>query len=214
MHNDIFFVKSKYSVYSNIVAKQMYHDDVIKWKRFPRYWSFVQEIHRSPVNSSNKGQRRTRNFDVCVDLRLRKRLSKHSGYLWFANFDVTAMYEGTIAPVAHLSLKICEKKTCSVHELLIHLLLRKTSHFTNTDYVQNKIWRNPSEQAYHTTFDSVSPRICSRLGGGCDCSCDFIDSREWSTHSCQPARARSLTQINWLEHGYVITTWLFAQCNR
>ena len=23
----------------------------------------------------------------------------------------------------------------------------------------------------------------------------------------------SLTQINWLWHGYVITTWLFAQCN-
>ena len=22
------------------------HDDVIKWKFFPRYWSFVKEIHR------------------------------------------------------------------------------------------------------------------------------------------------------------------------
>ena len=26
------------------------HDDVIKWKHFPRYWPFVREIHRSPVN--------------------------------------------------------------------------------------------------------------------------------------------------------------------
>ena len=34
------------------------HDDVIKWKHFPRYWSFVRGIHRSPVNSSHKGQRR------------------------------------------------------------------------------------------------------------------------------------------------------------
>ena len=32
------------------------HDDVIKWKHFPRYWPFVQGIHRSPVNSSHKGQ--------------------------------------------------------------------------------------------------------------------------------------------------------------
>ena len=32
------------------------HDDVIKWKRFPRYWSFVWGIHRSPVNSPHKGQ--------------------------------------------------------------------------------------------------------------------------------------------------------------
>ena len=25
------------------------HDDVIKWKHFPRYWSFLSGIHRSPV---------------------------------------------------------------------------------------------------------------------------------------------------------------------
>ena len=33
-----------------------FHDDVIKWKHFPRYWPFVREIHRSPVNSPHKGQ--------------------------------------------------------------------------------------------------------------------------------------------------------------
>ena len=32
------------------------HDDVTKWKYFPRYWPFVREIHRSPVNSPHKGQ--------------------------------------------------------------------------------------------------------------------------------------------------------------
>ena len=32
------------------------HDDVIKWKHIPRYWPFVREIHRSPVNSPHKGQ--------------------------------------------------------------------------------------------------------------------------------------------------------------
>ena len=32
------------------------HDDVIKWTHFPRYWPFVQGIHRSPVNSHHKGQ--------------------------------------------------------------------------------------------------------------------------------------------------------------
>ena len=32
------------------------HDDVIKWKHFPRYWPFLPGIHRSPVNSPNKGQ--------------------------------------------------------------------------------------------------------------------------------------------------------------
>ena len=33
-----------------------HHDDVIKWKHFPRNWPFVRGIHRSPVNSPHKGQ--------------------------------------------------------------------------------------------------------------------------------------------------------------
>ena len=36
--------------------KLVFHDDVIKWKYFPRYWPFVREIHRGPVNSSHKDQ--------------------------------------------------------------------------------------------------------------------------------------------------------------
>ena len=37
---------------------QLNHDDVIKWKHIPRYWPFVRGIHRSPVGSPHKGQRR------------------------------------------------------------------------------------------------------------------------------------------------------------
>ena len=33
-----------------------HHDDVIKWKHFPRNWPFVREIHRFPVNFPHKGQ--------------------------------------------------------------------------------------------------------------------------------------------------------------
>ena len=48
--------------YSNLIRQYTFlltfHDDVIKWKHFPRYWSFVREIHRSPVDSPHKGQRR------------------------------------------------------------------------------------------------------------------------------------------------------------
>ena len=32
------------------------HDDVIKWKHFPRYWPFVTGIHRSTVDSHHEGQ--------------------------------------------------------------------------------------------------------------------------------------------------------------
>ena len=54
--------------------RNLYNDDVIKWKHFPRYGPFVRGIHRSPV---------TRSFDVFLDLRLNKRLSKHSWGWWF-----------------------------------------------------------------------------------------------------------------------------------
>ena len=39
----------------SIFATTFAHDDVIKWKRFPRNWPFVRGIHRSPVNSPHKG---------------------------------------------------------------------------------------------------------------------------------------------------------------
>ena len=40
------------------ITIHMLHDDAIKWKHFLRYWPFVREIHRSPVNSPHKGQKR------------------------------------------------------------------------------------------------------------------------------------------------------------
>ena len=38
------------------LSTELYHDDVIKWKNFPRHRSFMRGIHRSPVNSPHKGQ--------------------------------------------------------------------------------------------------------------------------------------------------------------
>ena len=58
-------VVASWPVMSNWIAYG--HDDVIKWKSFPRYWTFVRGIHRSPVNSPHKGQwRGTLNFSfIC-----------------------------------------------------------------------------------------------------------------------------------------------------
>ena len=49
---------SKYSKFTptQILLPPEFHDDVIKWKPFLRYWSFVRGIHRSAVNSPYKGQ--------------------------------------------------------------------------------------------------------------------------------------------------------------
>ena len=56
----------------------MPHDDVIKWKHFPRDWPFVRVIHRSPSKRPV-----TRSFDVFFYLRLNKQLSELSRRRWF-----------------------------------------------------------------------------------------------------------------------------------
>ena len=47
------YLSVQFNISLNLVRP---HDDVIKWKHFPRYWPFVWGIHRSPVNSPHKGQ--------------------------------------------------------------------------------------------------------------------------------------------------------------
>ena len=54
------------------------HDDVIKWRHFPRCWPFVRGIQRSPVNSPDKDQ--WRGTLICA---LNKRLSKQWWRWWF-----------------------------------------------------------------------------------------------------------------------------------
>ena len=68
----------------NILSKKVYiqHEDAIKWKHFPHYWPFVQEIHQSLVNFPPKGQwRGALMFSlICT---LNKWLSKQSWGWWY-----------------------------------------------------------------------------------------------------------------------------------
>ena len=79
--------------------RQRCHDDVIKWKHFPRYWPFVRGIHRSPMNSPHKGQWRAALmfcFFICawmngwVNNREAGDLRRHR-----AHYDVTVMYQAS-----------------------------------------------------------------------------------------------------------------------
>ena len=58
------------------------HDDVIKWKHIPYHWPFVRG---NPLVTGGIPSHRavTQSCDVFFDLRLNKRLSKHSGHRWF-----------------------------------------------------------------------------------------------------------------------------------
>ena len=72
------------------------HDDVIKWKHFPRYWPFVQGIHRSPVNSPHKSQRRGALVFPLICTRINGLVNNgEAGDLrrYRAHYDVTVMRE-------------------------------------------------------------------------------------------------------------------------
>ena len=62
------------------------HHDVIKWAHFPRYWPFVWEMHRLPVNSFHKDQWHGA-LVFYFDFRLTNRLSKQSICRWFGTLS-------------------------------------------------------------------------------------------------------------------------------
>ena len=73
----------------------MNHDDVIKWKHFPRYWPFVRGIHRSPVNSPHKGQWRGALIFTLIWARINSWVNNcEAGDLRrnLAHYDVIVMY--------------------------------------------------------------------------------------------------------------------------
>ena len=75
------------------------HDDVIKWKYFPRYWPFVRGIHRSPVNFSHKGQWRGALMFPLICVWINGWVNnREAGYLrrHRAHYDVTVMYKCNI----------------------------------------------------------------------------------------------------------------------
>ena len=89
------------------------HDDVIKWKYFPRYWPFVRGIHRSTVNSPHKGQWRGALMFSFICVWINSWVNNHeTGNLrrYRVHFDVIATYFWHNTPLLFLP----------VHEWMSH----------------------------------------------------------------------------------------------
>ena len=70
------------------------HSEVMKWKHFSRYWPFVREIYKSPVNSTPKGQwRGALMFSVICARKNGWANNRYTGDLrrHHAHYDVTKM---------------------------------------------------------------------------------------------------------------------------
>ena len=94
----------------------MCHDDLIKWRHFPRYWLFVRTTHRSPVNFPHKSQWRGA-LMLFFYLRRNKRFSKQSR----GHYDVTVMLSFT--DIYHIPFHPCLRRYADVIKLLqpVHL---------------------------------------------------------------------------------------------
>ena len=136
------------------------HDNVIKWKHFPRYWPFVRGIHRSPVISPHK-RPVTRRFDVFFDLRLNKLLSKQSWGWWFKTLSRTLRRHSYGHPSlveiicrvkdrAHLStfkIFIFEKFSCFI-VLVVFLVIVQSSELVSVWFCE-KMTFFPNFFSYH-----------------------------------------------------------------
>ena len=113
---------------------QCMHDDVIKWKHFPRCWPFVRGIHRSPVNSPHKGQWRGALIfsSICVWINGWVN-NREAGDLrrYRAHFDVTVMCENVVCKMLTILFTSQSRNNCVIilaaemiilHWLLIHTL--------------------------------------------------------------------------------------------
>ena len=77
----------------------LWHDDVIKWKHFPRNWPFVRGIHRSPVSSPHKGQWRTTLMFSLICAWINGRVNyREAGDLrpYLAHYGVTVMLKFSV----------------------------------------------------------------------------------------------------------------------
>ena len=139
------------------------HDDVIKWKHFPRYWSFVRRIHRSPVNSPHKGQWRGAsmfslicawingwvNNHVCCDLWRRR-----------AHYNVTVKTTSTWYYTTDISHNMYPVGLCIIGDFRIWLNALIKCH--NDSGLSNQ-WRHMYAMASQIT-DNSNRYYCSLRG--------------------------------------------------
>ena len=120
------------------------HDDVIKWKHFPRYLLAIC-AGNSPVPGEFLTQRPvTPSFDVFFDLRLNKRLSKQSWGWWLrrhrAHYDVIVMEPCVFCSVV---------RQCGQGHSVADVLLRHHA-YTGHVYSSAATWPG-SYQIFHMT---------------------------------------------------------------
>ena len=124
--------------FHDIISKCVsFHDDVIKWKKFLRYWPFVRGIHRSPVNSPHKGQWHGALMFSLICVWINGWVNHHEAgdmRRYRAHYDGTVMWLCIIVVV--LSLNTC---FANWHECSMHGAHYEVNHYLSKMYLVIKV---------------------------------------------------------------------------
>ena len=115
----------------------LFHDDVTKWKHFPRYWPFVRGIHRWPVNSPHKGQWRGYLMFSLICAWINGRVNnREAGDLrrYRAHYDVTVMSKWHPTPTPKMKEYTLFHIFWSTWDILMILVLNNLFETRKSEY--------------------------------------------------------------------------------
>ena len=165
--------------YISVAELCYHHDDVIKWKHFPRYWPFVRRIHRSPVNSPHKGQWRGALMFTLICARIKGWVNNcEAGDLrrYLVHYDViviTALGNG-LSPLrgqviisTSTSLMIIRQLRTNIRWLLTETppfsLKKKTPRYEQNAYILQMTFSNAYSLKQILYFDRIFTEVCSKV---------------------------------------------------
>ena len=146
--NSAHFSRYMWFVVDKMIKNSIIHDDVIKWKHFPRCWPFV-----SPVNSPHKGQRREAlMFSLICAWTNRWVNNPNAGDLnrYRAHYDVTVIYPSPPRQFLTITtiIKAADITVCLTVMGQQNIFICNVFRFSMSFYLtpnRNMITRNPNK---------------------------------------------------------------------
>ena len=131
------------------------HDDVIKWKHFPRYWHFMSGIHRSPVVA----RKCPCNASYCVSVLLQT-ISSYS-LIWYDSSVINGTYLPFCIMYTRIGKPVSIKRCFS--DRLVQTGILIASLTANNAYV---VWHHLGFNVYliiqYGTFDTKQADILAQ----------------------------------------------------
>ena len=168
------------------------YDEVIKLKRFPRYWPCVQGIHRSPVNSPHKGQwGEALMFSfICAWLNggvnngevgdLRRHRAHYDVIVMCCDVD-NSHFLSPVLPDLRWPLKTLTRRICCFYYTLKDVLFHP-GHKCSPKFILNKLTFTPAWSPVEHFSATIRPKLICFHSWKFVVSLGRLGSAHWSFH--------------------------------